>query len=140
MTYCLNPHCQHPHNFLERNQCQSCGKALFLKDQYQALSLLGQGGFGRTFRAVKSENHQPCVIKQLVFPAQNLEVKRKVSALFAQEAQRLQCLGVHPQIPQFYDYVEQESYPYLIQEYRPGEDLENLVRRQGKWFSDRPRW
>jgi serine/threonine protein kinase len=33
----------------------SCGAKILLKDRYRALKLLGQGGFGKTFKAVDED-------------------------------------------------------------------------------------
>ncbi|NCR20001.1 MAG: zinc-ribbon domain-containing protein, partial [Microcystis aeruginosa LL13-03] len=51
MSLCLNPNCSaaNPdgHKF-----CEKCGSKLFLQERYQAIQLIGQGGFGRTFKAI----------------------------------------------------------------------------------------
>jgi serine/threonine protein kinase len=53
MSYCLNPNCQAPANNPARTSfCLSCGAWVLLKDRYRAQKLLGQGGFGKTFKAV----------------------------------------------------------------------------------------
>ncbi len=65
MSLCLNPNCSaaNPdgHKFSEK-----CGSKLFLQERYQAIQLIGQGGFGRTFKAIdrqfKNEVHQCLMI------------------------------------------------------------------------------
>ena len=52
MSYCLNPLCGAPQNPETHRFCHSCGAELLLRGRYQALRLLGQGGFGRTFLAI----------------------------------------------------------------------------------------
>ena len=51
MPQCLNPECLtiNSDNF---QFCQKCGNKLLLVERYWAKSLLGEGGFGRTFLAV----------------------------------------------------------------------------------------
>ncbi|MBL1178128.1 4-Cys prefix domain-containing protein [Pantanalinema sp. GBBB05] len=65
MSYCLNPTCAAPQNPDQASHCQSCGAALRLHHRYRAMQLLGQGGFGRTFRAIDEQNslNPDCVIK-----------------------------------------------------------------------------
>ncbi|MGP1382083.1 MAG: protein kinase domain-containing protein [Thainema sp.] len=52
---------------------------------------------------------------------------------FRQEAQRLQDLGQHPQIPSFIDYIDREDGQYLIQAFIDGSTLTQLVAKNGVW-------
>jgi WD40 repeat protein len=52
MTYCLAPNCQKPQNPDATKFCLSCGSQLLLKNQYQAIKPIGEGGFSRTFLAM----------------------------------------------------------------------------------------
>lgn len=142
--------------------CHACGWVLGLQSPrssrqeryYRPMQLLGQGGFGRTWLAqMVSTPHQPpqtpsvdlspreinlrginlCVIKQL------LQVDAQRMALFHQEAQRLQELGDHPQIPSLIDAFEQGQQLYLIQEYISGLNLDQLLAEQG-CFSESQIW
>jgi serine/threonine protein kinase len=137
MSYCLNPQCQNPQNadFVER--CQSCGTALHLQNQYQAVRQIGRGGFGRTFLAVNllSTSKPRCVIKQFYPQQQGTDNLAKASDLFRQESQRLAELGNHPQIPTLLDYLEQDGYQYLIQEFIDGNTLEQALA-QGEQFNE----
>lgn len=122
MIACLNPACNHS-NSETATVCEQCQTALRLWDRYCPIRLLGQGGFGRTFLAVDEgqDNHPACVIKQ-VWPSQFPEPD-KIVALFHQEAQLLNELGHHPQIPQLLASFEQDNKLYLIQEYIEGQNL-----------------
>ncbi|MBW4574727.1 MAG: protein kinase [Aphanothece sp. CMT-3BRIN-NPC111] len=132
MSYCLNPDCQKPQNPAGNRFCQSCGSKLLLKELYRAIAPLGQGGFGRTFRAV---NHgkfdEPCVIKQLLPQAQGTWALQKSVELFNQEAKRLHQLGKHPQIPELIAYFEQDQRLYLVQESIAGQNLLQELEQQG---------
>ncbi len=130
MSYCLNPNCPHPQNPSANKFCQNCGNKLLLKDRYQAIQLIGQGGFGRTFLAVDRDNpaKRNCTIKQLFYQAQNAQ---KASELFAQEAIRLNELGIHPQIPQLLAYFTQDREQYLVQEFISGQNLAQILAEQG---------
>jgi serine/threonine protein kinase len=66
MSYCTSPTCPAPDkNSPTTNFCMSCGAKILLKDRYRALKLLGQGGFGKTFKAVDEDQPRKplCVIK-----------------------------------------------------------------------------
>lgn len=98
----------------------------YLNERYRVLDLIGQGGFGRTFLAIE-ESHSvesPCVIKQLFLIAQNADLQQKVVEQFCQEALQLCELGSHSQIPQLFDFFEQDGCFYLVQEWIDGQNLE----------------
>jgi serine/threonine protein kinase len=125
MSYCLNPHCPHPQNAQSNRQCAACGESLSLGDRYLPLHPIGQGGFGRTFLAVDQQRSlKPrCVIKQFFLHSQDCNSQEKASELFRQEALRLKQLGQHPQIPNLYNYLEENDRQYLVQEFVDGQTL-----------------
>jgi len=130
---CLNKDCSTV-NSLDSKFCEKCGEKVLLKDRYQAIKLIGQGGFGRTFLARDLDKpSQPfCVIKQFFPTAQGTDNMEKASKLFAQEAVRLEHLGKHPQIPELFAYfVTEDQQEYLVQEYIAGENLEDELKSQG---------
>jgi serine/threonine protein kinase len=133
-TYCLNPHCVAPENKGDINYCQSCGFTLSLAQRYKAIKPLAKGGFGRTFLAIDllMPSHSYCVVKQLYFQDINSENNQKIIQLFEQEAQQLEILGKHPQIPNFLAHFEQENQLYLVQEYIEGTSLSEEIWQGGK--------
>ena len=125
--YCFNPPCEHPENHNNLDTCSSCGSPLLLNDRYCAVSLLGQGGFGRTFKAIDTvEPSQPYRAIKQFFPQQNVD-KAKAQELFEQEVKRLSNLASNSQIPQFYDYFELGDRSYLVQEFIDGSNLAELL-------------
>ncbi|MDY7005984.1 MAG: protein kinase [Cyanobacteriota bacterium] len=132
MTQCLNPDCLRP-NPPQTKFCQSCGKKLVLAERYRALKIIGQGGFGRTFQAV--DEYKPskpsCVIKQFFPQAQGTKTLEKAAELFAQEAERLDGLGRHPQIPELFAYFTQDNRQYLVQEFIDGQNLRQELEESG---------
>ncbi|MEN9214100.1 MAG: protein kinase [Gloeomargarita sp. DG_1_6_bins_138] len=149
---CTRPTCPQPANVLDtvdRNEllnltCNSCGMPLVLLGRYLPQKLLAQGGFGRTYlaRDLYTPAQRLCVVKQLrttKFDAADLETAQR---LFHREAEVLEALGSHPQIPYLFasfdlsvlaaNGEQEEEYFYLVQEYIPGEDLDKVVRRQGR--------
>jgi serine/threonine protein kinase len=136
MSYCINSQCPAPNrNSSDSKFCATCGAKLLLKERYRALQLLGQGGFGKTFQAIdESQPRQPlCVIKQ--FACQQVDERTREIALqlFKEEAQYLETLGNHPQIPKLLDYFELEGHHYLVQEFMDGQDLEQELIDRGSF-------
>jgi serine/threonine protein kinase len=133
MSLCLNPNCSSA-NPDGNKFCEKCRSKLFLQERYQAIKLIGQGGFGRTFKAIYySKPSRPyCVIKQFFPSAQGTDTIEKASELFEKEAIQLEKLGKHPQIPELFAYLNHDDdRQYLVQEYIEGQNLEQELRSQG---------
>jgi WD40 repeat protein len=133
MSYCLNPNCPNPQNAVDAIVCRHCHADLLLVNQYRALRLLGQGGFGRTWLAsdLRRSVEFRCVIKQF-FPSAG-RVGGKATELFEQEAIRLEQLGQHPQIPALLAHFTQDDRQYIVQELIDGDNLADEVQREGQF-------
>ncbi|MEM9092444.1 MAG: serine/threonine-protein kinase [Cyanobacteria bacterium P01_F01_bin.53] len=135
MAYCLNPNCPGPQNPSAATFCQACGTPITLEDslvRYQLISLLGQGGFGRTFLAERLPTDQnraklPCIIKQIY------NNSLAGDANFQTETERLKRLGEHPQIPALLTAIENELGQFLVQAFVPGNHLEEQIEADGPW-------
>jgi formylglycine-generating enzyme required for sulfatase activity len=141
MNQCLNPDCLAV-NLETHRFCQKCGQKLWLKDRYQALKLIGQGGFGKTFLAIDHDkpSKPQCVIKQFFPQGQGTGGLQKAAELFAEEAKRLDELGKHPQIPELLAYfIHEDQRQYLVQEYIAGQNLEQELKSQGNFNQDKIR-
>jgi serine/threonine protein kinase len=138
MICCLNPQCQKPLNPADAKVCQNCGTSItLLRGRYQAVQLLGQGGFGRTYLALDEDRLKSrCVIKQFSPQVQGTKSLEKAIRLFNQEAVRLHELGEHSQIPTLLAYFEQDGYLYLVQQFIEGQSLLQEMKQQGS-FSER---
>ncbi|BDI19466.1 serine/threonine protein kinase [Nostoc cf. commune SO-36] len=133
MSYCLNPTCPNPENLVYSQNCQSCGSQLLLRDRYQVIKPLGQGGFGATFLANDQglPGEPSCVIKQLRPSGSAPHVLQMARELFEREAKTLGKIGNHPQVPRLLDYFEDHEQFYLVQEYISGDTLQEEVKLNG---------
>jgi len=133
MSYCLNPTCPNPENLANSQRCQSCGSQLLLRDRYEVIKPLGQGGFGATFLAYDQglPGEPSCVIKQLRPSGSAPHVLQMARELFEREAKTLGKIGNHPQVPRLLDYFEDHEQFYLVQEYIGGDTLQEEVKLNG---------
>jgi formylglycine-generating enzyme required for sulfatase activity len=132
MSQCLNPTCLHQ-NPQGTSFCEKCGGKILLDDRYLPIKFLGEGGFGRTFQAIDEKRlNTPCVIKQFLPQQAGSAALQKATELFQQEAQRLQELGKHPQIPDLEAFFPQDGRLYLVQDFIDGQNLFEEFKNQGK--------
>jgi serine/threonine protein kinase len=97
--------------------------------RYQILQQLGKGGFGITFIAIDTgrPGNPQCVVKQFK-PTSNDPLTLEVGKiLFEREAQKLESLGNHDQIPRLLGYFPEQQEFYLVQEYIEGHDLSQEI-------------
>ncbi|KST69441.1 hypothetical protein BC008_35560 [Mastigocoleus testarum BC008] len=103
-----------------------------LREKYRIKHRMGGGGFGETFIAesLDSQDDKYYVVKKLKPTITDPQIWKQ----FSQEASVLKKLGqYHPQIPEVYDYLEQNKEFYLIQEYIDGHDLSEEIRPGERW-------
>lgn len=101
------------------------GDTNLLAGHYKISRVLGQGGFGMTYLA--QDIHRPgspqCVVKRLK-PARSDEKFLKIARrLFDTEAEILEKLGDHPQIPRLLAHFVEKQEFYLVQEFVDGHAL-----------------
>ncbi len=135
MLCCLNPDCPNPLNPDGIHYCQSCSTPLvqLLRGHYRVTNVLSdEGGFGKTYLAEDVDKlNELCVVKQLAPKVQGTWAIKKAIESFQQEAQRLQELGKHQQIPTLLAYFEEEHYLYLVQEFIDGQNLLRELQQRG---------
>jgi serine/threonine-protein kinase len=99
--HCLNPNCQAEHP-TQTKFCTKCGTPFLLKDRYECLRTLGQGGFGRTYLVRDTQRNGTKVVVKQFIPNEDLRKSggtlQKALTLFQEESQRLLQLDQHPQI------------------------------------------
>jgi serine/threonine protein kinase len=126
-----------------------------LRDRYEILGLIGQGGMGAVYKA--TDRRLPgrlCAIKE-IWPPSGMDAKALSQAReqFLREASTLARLD-HPNLPKVSDYFtlapsEREGRDpgrdYLVMDYVPGQDLHQVVQgahREGQFLDEREvlRW
>lgn len=93
--------------------------------RYKVINVLGSGGFGHTYIAADTQRpgNPHCVLKHLTFKSDDPEVLRQVRRLFQAEAETLERLGKHDQIPRLLAYFEENQQFFLVQEFIDGAPL-----------------
>lgn len=94
-----------------------------LDGRYRVLDALGSGSFSQTYIAedIRRPGMPKCVIKYLQPETNNPEQLETANRLFKSEAETLEKLGKHDQIPQLFAYLEEEFC--LVQEFIQGHPL-----------------
>lgn len=110
-----------------------------LDGRYRVVQILSSGAFGQTYLAVDTRrpNHPQCVVKQLRPPNNTSTILKTAYRLFKQEAEILEKLGKHNQIPFLLAYFEEGNQFYLVEEFIPGNPLTKEIIPGQPWPEDR---
>lgn len=120
-------------DLLEAQQAQVVGSLLGAR--YQVLSVLGSGGFSETYTAVDTQRPgQPtCVVKKLRIISDDPKAHHLAHRLFLSEANTLERLGHHNQIPRLLAHFETSLAFFLVEEMIQGATMKaELASRQPK--------
>ena len=101
-----------------------------IKDRYEVLRLIGQGGMSRVFLAadLKLQNKQ-WAIKEVDRRAKD-PAGRPIEQSLASEADLLSKLD-HPNIVNIADIEKSQDYIYVVMDHVEGQSLDKIVREQG---------
>jgi tRNA A-37 threonylcarbamoyl transferase component Bud32 len=103
-------------------------KYSFIKtiDKYGVISVIGQGGMGKVYKAVHPVSKKFVIIKQLMLAKNEILIKR-----FKREADIMSSLN-HNNIVTVYDFLKIGSSCYFTMEFVDGLSLEDLIKKKGK--------
>ncbi|MCD4737802.1 MAG: serine/threonine protein kinase [Anaerolineae bacterium] len=105
---------------------------IVLRERYQIVSPIGQGGMGAVYRAADLLlPGRVCALKEIA-PRENElsdEALRQLQTQFRREARVLARLD-HPNLPKVSDYFTAKSREYLVMDFVPGYDLREIIEQQ----------
>lgn len=111
-----------------------------LRDRYEILDLIGQGGMGAVYKADDLRlRGRICAVKE-VLPEliSSPGMEEQAHSQFYREASTLARLD-HPNLPKVSDYFAEDAREYLVMDFVPGQDLRALVeeaRRRDSFLSE----
>lgn len=111
-----------------------------LRERYRLTNIVGQGGMGNVYRA--EDLRLPgrlCAIKEVPHdPNATPQEHRQAQQQFLKEASILAQLD-HPNLPKVSDFFSEEGHDYLVMDYVPGKDLQQLLdesRADGRFLGE----
>jgi eukaryotic-like serine/threonine-protein kinase len=123
-------HCRAAHPIGTAHLVRGIMLGQLLGARYRVIEILGSGGFGRTYIAEDTQRprHPQCVLKHLSFSSPNANLLMQARRMFHQEAETLEQLGQHDQIPRLLAYFEENAEFYLVQELITGHALSEELK------------
>ncbi len=135
ITQILCPSCHKP-NPRRAKFCQHCGHDVVLNNhipsderRYVITRVVKQGGQGAVYEGI-DDTGQVFAIKEMLDRFTDPKERAEAIDRFNSEAELLQKL-THPRIPRIYSHFRDEGRHYLTMDFVRGEDLEQVVDREG---------
>ena len=101
-----------------------------LQNRYRLISILGQGGFCRTYLAEDTGRfNELCALKEFIPQQTNVNTVAKSQELFSREAAILYKIQ-HPQIPKFRATFEEHQRLFLLQDYVEGKTYRTILQER----------
>ncbi|MBD1379044.1 protein kinase family protein [Metabacillus arenae] len=97
-------------------------QGFMLHNTYVIKRLVGEGAYGFSYLAEHINNGHEVLIKQ-----QRLSKGKKGKRSFLLEAEILQKLNNHPNVPSFYELFETDNMIYLVMEFIKGKTFEEVI-------------
>ncbi len=109
-----------------------------LDGRYQILEVIESTELGKAYLAkdIRRPGDSLCFIKHLHLVAEDPEFVEIVRHRFQQEAQTLEKLSLHDQIPQLLAYFEENQEFYLVESYVPGHSLAHEIQPGHPWSEE----
>ncbi len=136
VTNILCPICHKP-NLPRARFCQHCGHDVVLNNdrptddrRYVITRIIKRGGQGAVYQGIDQDGKVYAIKEMLdrfVDPKERAEAVDRFNA----EAELLQKLR-HPRIPRVYSHFTDEGRHYLTMDFIRGEDLEQIIEREGR--------
>ncbi|MCF4968743.1 serine/threonine protein kinase [Nostoc sp. CMAA1605] len=106
-----------------------------LDHRYQVVRVLAVGGFGQTYIAqdTRRPGNPICVVKHLKPTSSDPKIFETAKRLFNSEAETLERLGHHDQIPRLLAYFDENQEFYLVQEYIEGHTITEELIPGKRW-------
>jgi len=104
-------------------------------DRYKIINPLGAGGMGQTYVAEDTQRpgNPKCVVKQLKPASNDPNFLVTARRLFTGEAEILEKLGHHDQIPRLLAHFERDEEFYIVQEFIDGQPLSAELPLGQRW-------
>ena len=117
--------------------------ALLKQGTYQIEKLLGEGGFGITYKGICLQNSAEVAIKELwpekaarigttvtwPFSITPLERQHQLNKFQLEASCQYQC--IHPNIARIYDWFEENGTAYIVMEFISGQSLYQILKNEG---------
>ena len=106
-----------------------------LDGRYKVVQVLSAGGFGETYIAedTRRPGNPSCVLKRLKPTSSESSYLQIARRLFNSEAEILEKLGNHDQIPRLLAYFEEDEEFFLVQELITGHPLSKDIQTNLPW-------
>ncbi|HEY9825658.1 MAG TPA: protein kinase [Stenomitos sp.] len=106
-----------------------------LSQRYKLIKVLGSGGMSETYLAEDTQrpSNPQCVVKKLQPISREPKLLEIARTLFHREAEVLEKLGEHDQIPRLLAHFEENKEFYLVEEYIRGHSLADELHPGRQW-------
>jgi len=107
---------------------RTLAQGIVLRERYEIVELVGRGGMGATYRAkdLRLEGRFCAVKEGIPDPDASPDELRQTRGQFYREASTLARLD-HPNLPKVSDYFSVDDRDYLVMDFVPGQDLQEVL-------------
>ena len=127
----LCPSCHKP-SVSQARFCRHCGHDMILNNdgpRYYITRIIKEGGQGAVYETI-GDDRKVYAVKEMLDRFTDEQERKDAITRFNTEAQILQQLN-HPRVPKVYAAFQDEGRHYLAMDFVQGEDLEEIVKRDG---------